>query len=202
MSYANDTDEGSSADSAQVGPTPGPWHVPGQPWYDDNRSAVFSEADPNAGKLICANQHAEFNPEQYEDGEVEANTRLIAAAPRLLSELEKVYGLLVRLNATHDHLVRRKLIHNVEEVLAAAWKEETSVAAESCAELEERIDFLEKRLAGVYRCLDSIHVEADRMSVRQDALQGKAEIERAGVCPPTEPDDPGEGDPLRGGRKA
>ena len=124
MSSTSDTDEGNSADSAQVGPTPGPWHVPGQPWYDDNRSTVFSEADPNAGKLICANQHAEFNPEQYEDGEVEANTRLIAAAPRLLSQLDEVHDLLVRLKATHGHLVARELIDNVEETLAVTRNRE------------------------------------------------------------------------------
>jgi hypothetical protein len=70
--------------------TPGPWHVPGRPWYDDNRSAVFSEADPNAGKLICANQHARFNPEQYEDGEVKANAKLIAAAPALFRACKAV----------------------------------------------------------------------------------------------------------------
>ena len=58
-----------------------------------------------------------------------------------------------------------------------------SGSAESRAELEERIEVLEKRLAAVYRCLDSIHVEAERMSVRQDALQGKAEIERV-ITPP------------------
>ena len=75
---------------SEPGHTPGPWHVPRQPWYDDNRSTVFSEADPNTGKLICANQHAEFNPEQYKNGEVKANTQLIATAPALLKACEAV----------------------------------------------------------------------------------------------------------------
>jgi len=82
--------QGSAQVDSKPRHTPGPWHVPGQPWYDDNRSGVFSEADPNTGKLICANQHAKFNPEQYKNGEVRANTQLIAAAPALLKACEAV----------------------------------------------------------------------------------------------------------------
>jgi hypothetical protein len=56
--------------------------------------------------------------------EAKANARLIAAAPRLLSQLDEVHDLLVRLKATHGHLVTRELIDNVEEALAAARKGE------------------------------------------------------------------------------
>ena len=57
-------------------------------------------------------------------GEAEANAHLIAAAPRLLSQLDEVHDLLVRLKITHGHFVRRELIDNVEEVLAAARNRE------------------------------------------------------------------------------
>ena len=56
--------------------------------------------------------------------EAKANAHLIAAAPRLLSELAEVHDLLVWLRATHGHLVSRELIDNVEEALAAAQKGE------------------------------------------------------------------------------
>jgi hypothetical protein len=74
---------------------------------------------------------------------------------------------------------------------------EASAGAESPAALKKRIDDLESCLADVYRCLNHIHVTAERMSMRQDALQCKAEIERVGVSPPAEPGEPDEDDRLR-----
>lgn len=90
MSEERSEANSSAATDGYAAHTPGPWHVPGQPWFDDNKTAVYSAADPHAGKLICANMHADFNPEGYEPGEVEANTRLIAAAPELLAACKAV----------------------------------------------------------------------------------------------------------------
>ena len=116
MSNTNDGDGNSSgASSAQAEPTPGPWVVrqimTGGCYVHDASGEVkiTGRIESNTGAL---------------SDEAEANAHLIAAAPRLLSELDQVHDLLVRLKATHGHLVRRELIDNVEEALATARNKE------------------------------------------------------------------------------
>lgn len=75
----------------------------------------------DASSAVSITGQVRSNTGAFSD-EAKANARLIAAAPRLLSQLDEVHDLLVRLKATHDHLVSRELIDNVEEALAAARK--------------------------------------------------------------------------------
>jgi len=100
---------------AQVEPTPGPWVV---------RQVMTGDCyvDDASGEINITGQ-IRSSTGAFSD-EAEVNAHLIAAAPRLLSELEEVHGLLVRLKATHGHFVRRELIDNVEEALAAARNRE------------------------------------------------------------------------------
>ena len=65
--------------------TPGPWVVAGHPW---NIKSVEPE------RLVCSAQFYGALPEPRERAEVEANARLIAAAPELLAACKEV----VRLN--------------------------------------------------------------------------------------------------------
>jgi hypothetical protein len=116
MSNTNDTGKSTSnTSSAQAEPTPGPW-VARQLKAGD----YYVEDIPSA---VSITGQVRSNTGAFSD-EAEANAHLIAAAPRLLSELEEVHDLLVRLKATHGHLVRRELIDNVEEALATARNEE------------------------------------------------------------------------------
>jgi len=116
MSNTNDTDRSTSnASFAQAQPTPGPWVARQRENGDYNVGDV-----PGA---ISITGQVRSNTGAF-SGEAEANAHLIAAAPRLLSQLDEVHDLLVRLKATHSHLVARELIDNVEEALAAARNRE------------------------------------------------------------------------------
>lgn len=67
--------------------TPGPWSFTGEHFKHDGSAIIMSPATPGSKKdkfVACALDFNRFD----RDAEVEANARLIASAPDLLSELK------------------------------------------------------------------------------------------------------------------
>lgn len=175
------TDYDTTSDTDHTQPTPGPW-IRQHPEELD----PLVDAESGEHLVTCMATDVPFE-------EAAANARFIAAAPELLAACEALTeavppeedGAASYRKALRASRAARRAIAKVRNLGAAHGTAPSSASGvvESRAALEERIDLLENHLAAVYRCLDSIHVEAERMSVRQNALQAKDDIERV-ISPP------------------
>jgi hypothetical protein len=100
--------------------TPGPWVVNDFCTEGGADTAVWTSHDPHTAKSICeCHFETHANMMRGETGchqlEAEANAKLIAAAPELLSELRDLV-------AFHDHGDDEALVHTLARARAAIAK--------------------------------------------------------------------------------